>query len=172
MGRKIMKKRKRKIRVVRSKWNMPHKSKKDYDRKKETEEVKKEREEENKFEIECRFRKMKKFPFLNSSNEGYRFGRFHKSNWLCEEGLYPLAVWIEIPEFEKYSGIQIDTVIEGCINFLNNPKTATGRKRKKSLYGNLSAPYQDKIELKEDENGFYLSGIIFTDDIKNRHFWY
>ena len=161
---------------VRSKWDMPHKSKVAYDRKQENKfEIEDEdisssspQNEPDDEQIECSFRPLREYTCLppsGSEDEKTKLGRYHRSSFPGHSGFHTIGAHIGI-DFKPWlsAGLNEQQIFTRCINYLNRKSP----RKKKSPYGSL---IPRSASFKEDDKGTFISAILTTDDPKNTNFW-
>jgi hypothetical protein len=105
-----------------------------------------------------------------------RFGLYHGSDFHFPHfgtKKWVVGVYIDV-DYDKHvaEGIELEEVIRGCIEYLNQPPPRKKYQKKKPqpLYGNLdSEPLQ--FWTGEDSEGKYIGALLITDQRKNKNFW-
>ncbi len=126
--------------------------------------------------IECSLRDQKEYgkmmPDWNSKKT--KKGRYHGSYFAVEGfgySCWAIGVYINVSH-SKYieEGMTDEQVLEGCVEYLNQPPPRKKYQRRKSvpLYGKLKP---GQFRLRQDDSGEYIEAILFTDQRKNKLLW-
>ena len=126
--------------------------------------------------IECSLRDQKEYGKLlpDWGTGKTKKGRYHGSSFAVEGfgfSCWAIGVYINV-EHSRYveEGMTEAQVVEGCVEYLNQPPPRKKYQRRKSvpLYGKLTT---GEFRLKSDEDGEYIEAILFTDQRKNKLLW-
>jgi len=127
--------------------------------------------------IECTLREVEEYhKTLPGYTKKKKAGLYHGSEFHFKGfGVtkWVVGVYIDV-DYELYltEGEQIEEVVAGCIEYLNQPPPRKKYQKKKPQppYGQIDkSPLQ--YWLGEDEKGKYIGALLITDQRKNKNFW-
>ena len=124
--------------------------------------------------ISCDLVKIHEHEGIKSYSHGKtKFGRYHGSMFWNIPGFaskkWVIAARIKVND-DIPTAVDDETIIEGCIEFLNTPppRKKFQRRIRKPKYGNLEL-HHAKVSRKED--GVFISALLITEERNSKHFW-